>query len=221
MIFEYHGNPAVDCQVLPVKTAAMNNEHDPDETRRTLMGMGAAALIGGAAIVGHASPKAEAAPVAVSPRRVPPGRRGEFDFLQGEWLIDNRKRRSGSDEWDRFPGEATVQTLLAGVVSVEELRIPARQFSGMGLRILDQEKNVWVDYWVNAKSGVLGAEGTAGGFENGIGSFISEDVDGETRVLVRGVWDRITPQSCRWSQSISRDGGQTWRDDWIMDWTRA
>jgi hypothetical protein len=199
----------------------MSQDRNADETRRSLMGMGAAALIGGSAIVGNTESPTASDTAPSAPRRVPPGRSGEFDFLQGEWQIDNRKRRSGTDEWDRFAGEATVRTLLAGVVSVEELRIPARQFSGMGLRILDREKNVWVDYWVNAKSGVLGAEGTPGGFENGVGSFISEDVDGETRILVRGVWDRITPQSCRWSQSISRDGGQTWRDDWIMDWTRA
>lgn len=199
----------------------MSHDQKADETRRSLMGMGAAALIGGSTLVGNtASPTAsDAAPGAA--RRVPPGHSGEFDFLQGDWTIDNRKRRSGTDEWDRFPGEASVRTLLAGVVSVEELRIPARQFSGMGLRILDQDKKVWVDYWVNARSGALGRDGTPGGFENGAGTFISEDVDGETRVLVRGVWDRITPRSCRWSQSISRDGGATWRDDWIMDWTRA
>jgi hypothetical protein len=198
----------------------MSQDQNPDETRRTLMGMGAAALIGGHALVGPAAQPAAPTPPPVASRTVPPGRSGEFDFLQGDWQIDNRKRRSGTEEWDRFAGEASVRTLLAGVVSVEELRIPVRQFSGMGLRILDQEKKVWVDYWVNARSGVLGRDGTPGGFEKGVGTFISEDVDGETRVLVRGIWDRITPQTCRWSQSISRDGGLTWQDDWIMDWTR-
>lgn len=43
----------------------------------------------------------------------------------------------------------------AGIGSVEELRIPARNFSGMGLRLLDVERRLWADHWVNARSGVL------------------------------------------------------------------
>ena len=37
----------------------------------------------------------------------------------------------------------------------------------------------------------------------------------------RGVWDRITPTSCRWHQSTSKDGGKTWDYNWYMDWTRV
>ena len=37
--------------------------------------------------------------------------------------------------------------ILGGTVSVEELRIPARQFSGMGLRLLDPVRRLWADHW--------------------------------------------------------------------------
>ena len=50
---------------------------------------------------------------------------------------------------------------------------------------------------------------------------IAEDSDEKGSVLYRGVWDRITPNSCRWFQGGSRDGGKTWTDTWFMDWTRA
>lgn len=50
------------------------------------------------------------------------------------------------DEWIEFDGEATVHAILAGVGSVEELRTPARNFSGLGLRLLDVEKKVWADH---------------------------------------------------------------------------
>lgn len=49
----------------------------------------------------------------------------------------------------------TPSGILGGVISVEERRIPARNFSGMGLRMLDVEPKLWADYWVNGKSGVL------------------------------------------------------------------
>ncbi|MET0553198.1 MAG: hypothetical protein ABW221_09180 [Vicinamibacteria bacterium] len=159
-------------------------------------------------------------PHAAAADDAPPGsgKPGEFDFLTGSWKIANRKRRKpGADEWDVFPGESTCWSILGGIASIEELRIPARNFAGMGLRMLDVEKGVWSDFWVNAKSGVLTTPGTTGRFENGAGVFVSEE-DG---VQVRGVWDHITPTSCRWSQAASRDGGKTWLDDWLMEWTRA
>ncbi|MCE9523259.1 MAG: hypothetical protein K8S25_12610, partial [Alphaproteobacteria bacterium] len=77
------------------------------------------------------------------------------------------------------------------------------------------------DHWVNARSGVLTLPGTTGSFENGVGTFEADDVDGDKPIQVRGVWDRITPKSCRWYQVISRDGGKTWDGNWFMDWRRA
>lgn len=143
---------------------------------------------------------------------------GDFNFLDGEWKIRNRRLQEGS--WDEFEGEATVHSILNGLVSVEELRIPARDFSGMGLRVLDLEKKLWADYWVNGKAGVQHGP-TWGGFVSGIGTWESNDTDNGSAIIVRGVWDRITPDSCRWYQAVSSDGGNTWQENWIMHWTRA
>lgn len=150
------------------------------------------------------------------------GKPGDFNFLAGEWAINHRWRKSPDDAaWDEFEGAATCWTILDGVGSVEELRIPARNFSGMGLRLLDVERGVWSDFWVNARSGVLTTPGTTGVFVDGVGSFESDDDDDGTPMKVRGIWDSITPASCRWRQAISRDGGETWHETWIMEWTRV
>jgi hypothetical protein len=85
------------------------------------------------------------------------GKPGDFDFLTGEWRIHNKMLDKG--KWIEFAGEATVYGILNGVVSIEELRIPARGFSGMGLRALDVEKKIWSDHWVNSKSGVVTSPG--------------------------------------------------------------
>lgn len=151
-----------------------------------------------------------------------PGKPGDFNFLAGSWKIQNRRlKKAGGKDWDTFPGEATCWTILGGVGSIEELRIPARDFAGMGLRLLDVEKRVWSDFWVNARSGVLTTPGLTGGFENGAGTFIAEENENGKVVVVRGVWDRITANSCRWHQAVSNDGGKTWDPNWFMDWTRA
>lgn len=91
----------------------------------------------------------------------------------------------------------------------------------MGLRLLDVENKVWNDFWVNSRSGVLAPPGLKGSFQDGAGIFEADDMDGETPIKVRGVWDRITPTSCRWYQAVSRDGGKTWEGNWYMDWTRV
>lgn len=186
-----------------------------DDSRRTLLKSAAAGLA--VCITGTGTSAATAAAA-----EAPYGKPGEFDFLAGEWKIRHRRLKSpGSDDWDEFDGEATCWTILGGGGSVEELRIPARNFSGMGLRLLDIEKREWSDFWVNAKSGVLTTPRTTGVFVDGAGTFVADDMDGDTPIKVRGVWDRITPTSCRWHQAISRDNGKTWQGNWFMDWTRV
>ncbi|MGB9151342.1 MAG: hypothetical protein WCB36_13975 [Burkholderiales bacterium] len=187
--------------------------NDPsDLQRRTLIqmaaGLAAASQLGsGVAIAGAVKPAAT-------------GKPGDFDFLTGNWKIKNR--RLVDKKWDEFEGGSTVVGMLAGIASVEELRIPARKFSGMGLRLLDVEKKLWADYWVNTKSGVLTPPPSYGSFVNGVGTWDSEYEDDDKKPMIsRGVWDQITPNSCRWYQASSSDSGKTWEENWMMQWTRA
>ena len=191
-----------------------------NEQRRFLLNAGVA--LGAAALVPVSADAGEQLdPIPPLPATPTPGKPGDFDFLAGQWRIRHRRLPKSGAAWDVFEGEATCWSILGGVGSVEELRIPARNFSGMGLRLLDLESRVWSDFWVNAKSGVLTTPGTTGRFENGAGVFVSEEEDGGQVVKAAGIWDLITPTSCRWRQAVTRDGGQTWEQSWIMDWTRV
>ncbi len=194
-----------------------------DEQRRELIGAGVAGalLLAGSSLARADSAAPQLDPIPPRPARPTPGKPGDFAFLTGEWRIHHHQSKPGSAEWIEFEGEATVTEILAGVGSVEELRIPAKSFSGMGLRLLDVEKKLWTDFWVNARSGVLTPPGVTGSFEKGAGIFVSEeDEDGKPSQIV-GVWDLITPSSCRWRQALSRDRGKTWEQTWIMNWKRA
>lgn len=155
-----------------------------------------------------------------APPEPTPAAPGQFDWLTGEWRIAHRRQKSPGD-WDVFEGEATCWSILDGAAHVEELRIPARDFSGMGLRTLDTANGVWVDYWMNAKVGLMGGEGTPGRFIHGEGIFDGADMDGEAPIIVRGLWDQITGTSHRWRQGVSRDAGTTWDWGWIMEWTKV
>lgn len=183
-----------------------------DVERRTVLKIAAGlAAVSGVTLAGAA--RAEA------PEPAPTGKVGDFDFLTGEWKIHHTYLENGA--WIEFDGEATVHSIHGGIASIEELRIPVRNFNGMGVRTLDLEKKLWADAWMNVKNGVLGTP-TYGSFVDGVGTWISEDIDADgKKTLSRGIWDEITPTTHRWYASASTDGGKTWEDSWIMNWTRA
>lgn len=105
--------------------------------------------------------------------------------------------------------------------SIEELRIPGDSPSGLGIRLLDTSKGLWSDCWTGSGSGLITPSPMWGEFKGGVGTFIAtDDTHGDFAIHSRGVWDRITPTSRRWHQAFSRDGGKTWEDTWLMDWTR-
>ena len=183
-----------------------------DAQRRSILQTAAGLVAAGGTLLHSASAATPRAPA-------PTGRPGDFDFLTGEWTIKHRQWKN--KKWDLFTGEATVVGILGGIASIEELRIPERNFSGMGLRLLDVNRKLWADFWVNSQSGVLGSEPAWGSFTNGVGTWDGDDVDGSGKpLIIRGCWDKITPTSCRWYQASSKDDGKSWQESWVMDWTR-
>lgn len=144
---------------------------------------------------------------------------GDFDFLAGEWKIANRRLKDGTTEWQEFDGGATVHRVLGGLASIEELRGAGGKFLGMGVRVWHPAEKLWADHWTGAYNGVVN-DPQMGQFIDGAGIFVSDDQEDGKPVKYRGLWDRITPTSCRWSQASSRDGGKTWHDNWVMIWTR-
>lgn len=145
---------------------------------------------------------------------------GDFDFLAGHWHIRHKKLKDGTkNDWQHFDSRASVHTVLGGMGSIEELHKADDSYMGMAVRIWLPESEKWADHWTSAANGVVNAP-QHGRFIDGDGVFISEyDKDG-VKWQYRGVWDRITPNSCRWHQSASKDGGDNWEWNWWMEWTR-
>jgi hypothetical protein len=195
---------------------------DNSEAQRRTLLLSALGMAIAPTVLNAADPAPAAQPMTSPTKKVPPGKKGEFDFLAGNWKISHRQLKPGTkDDWITFSGEATCWSILDGIGSIEELRIPERNFSGTGIRLLNLKTNVWSDYWANSREAVISSPGTTGGFIDGVGIFEAEDMDEGKPLIVRGVWDRITPKSCRWYQGSSRDGGKTWIHDWYMDWVRT
>jgi len=147
----------------------------------------------------------------------------DFDFVHGRWTIANRRlkiRGVGGDVWDEFPSTSWCEPRLGGVANIEQVDCPARGWMGMAVRTLDVATRQWSVHWVNSLDGVV--QPPVRGRFNADGCVLEgPDTDGARPVIARYIWSHITPDSARWTQAFSYDGGATWEVNWVMDFTRA
>jgi hypothetical protein len=150
----------------------------------------------------------------------------DFDFFVGSWAVHHRrlkKRLAGNDDWEEFEGTTTCQSLLGGVVNLNESvsRRASGPSSGLGLRAFDARTGVWADWYLSAADPLdLGAPGL-GRFENGVGTFLSDETFEGRPVKVRGRFTSLSPDLAQWEQAFSPDGGATWETNWVMRYSRT
>lgn len=149
-------------------------------------------------------------------------RKGDFDFLVGEFTAANRRLRHkhvGSDEWDEFPARLNASILLDGAVSVNDIHFPTLGWTGFAMRTLNVERQAWAIYWINSTDGILQPP-VYGGFDGDAGEFYGSDFDGDLPVLVRFLWKRPPTYKPYWEQAFSLDG-QEWETNWTMEFERV
>jgi hypothetical protein len=148
----------------------------------------------------------------------------DFDFLVGRWDVRHRrlvKPLSGSREWDEFGGSWTnAWTYLEGAVSVDEIALPDRGFSGLSLRLRDAKTGEWSIWWVNSETSTLQPP-VHGRWEDGGCRLVGTDEYDGKPILATYEWSDITEDTAHWQQSFSEDGGETWETNWHMDFRRA
>jgi hypothetical protein len=149
----------------------------------------------------------------------------DFDFEIGTWKTHLSRLLhplAGSTTWIKLEGTSVVRKVWNGRANLVELEVdgPTGHIEGLSLRLYNPQSHQWSLNFANSNSGTL-SQPTIGGFNNGRGEFFDqESFDGRT-ILVRNVWSDITPDSCRFEQAFSDDGGKTWEVNWIAIDTRV
>lgn len=151
------------------------------------------------------------------------GREG-FDFLIGSWDSRQRKlkqRLAGCTDWEEFSAALNVRKILGGLGNVDELVMDTAQGVARGLtvRLFDPATKLWRIYWAGGQGGALDTPMT-GRFTNDVGVFYDHEVFQGTPVFSRFLWTSNGPDTCRWEQAFSADGGRTWETNWTADFTR-
>jgi hypothetical protein len=148
----------------------------------------------------------------------------DFDFEIGTWkthlwrLVDPL---TGSTKWVQYEGTSVVRKIWNGRANLVELEVdgPPGHIEGLNLRLYNPQSRQWSLNFANSRGGTLSPP-TIGEFKNGRGEFFSQETLNERAILVRFVISDITPDSCRFEQAFSADGGKTWEVNWIATDTR-
>jgi hypothetical protein len=153
------------------------------------------------------------------------GDRHDFDFVRGRFNVRHhrlRERLAGSTEWEDFAGTSELWTTLGshGTVDDNWLALPAGAYRAMGVRAFNEKTRQWAIWWLDARSPNVDPP-VLGGFKDGVGTFIGDDMLRGKPVKVRFQWSRITATSAHWEQAFSPDGGSTWETNWTMEFARA
>lgn len=167
-----------------------------------------------------------AAPPAAAARARAGGSIHDFDFFVGSWTVRHRrlkKRLAGNDDWETFDGTTTCQSLLGGLVNLNESQAqrPSGPTRGLGLRAYDARTGVWADWYLSGADPLNLGEPGLGQFENGVGTFLSDETFEGRPIKVRGRFTSLSPDQAQWEQAFSPDGGATWETNWVMRYSRV
>jgi hypothetical protein len=157
----------------------------------------------------------------------PPARDGQhdFDFEIGAWKTHLSRLQhplTGAKTWVQYEGTSVVRPVANGRANLVELVAdgPAGHFDGISLRLYNPQTRQWSLNFSNIRAGTL-SQPMIGEFRNGRGEFYDQETLDGRAIYVRFVISDITPDSCRFEQAFSDDGGQTWEVNWIAIDTRA
>lgn len=148
----------------------------------------------------------------------------DFDFLHGKWRVRHRtlrQRLAGSSEWDEAFGVDIVRPAFAGLGNIGRFirLVEGRLFEGAPIRLFDPSLGRWRIYWIDTL-GQRMEPPVIGGFADGEGNFIGDDTLRGQPIKVRFRWSDITADHARWEQSFSRDAGESWELNSIMEFVR-
>jgi hypothetical protein len=145
----------------------------------------------------------------------------DFDFEIGTWKTHVKRRvrpLTGSTTWVEMNGTTVVRKVWNGRGNLVEL--VADGFEGLSLRMYNPQTRQWSLNFANASDGTM-TPPTIGEFKDGRGEFYSQETLNGRAIFVRFVITPTTPDSIRFEQAFSDDGGKTWEVNWIATDTRV
>lgn len=149
----------------------------------------------------------------------------DFDFEFGAWKAHLSRLLhplSGSTTWTEYEGTSVVRKVWDGRANLGELEVegPAGHIEGLTLRLYNPQTRLWSISFANSKDGTLG-QAMIGKFTDGRGEFFDRELFNGREISVRFIFSDIAPNSFKFEQAFSDDGGKTWEVNWIATFART
>jgi len=165
------------------------------------------------------APPAQPAPASAAPAVAERDGSHDFDWEIGTWATSVKVLRnplSPKAAWVEFNGTSVIHALGGGRANLVDLDVtgPVGRIQGVSLRLYNVQARQWSLNFTNMGDGLL-TPPSVGEFKNGRGEFYGPDTLRGRTILVRFVILDVTPDSARFEQSYSADGGKTWELNWV------
>jgi hypothetical protein len=149
----------------------------------------------------------------------------DFDFNVGVWNTHIKRLAhplSGSSDTLELTGTVTVRKVWGGRAQLEEIEAdgPNGHWQGMTLFLYNPHSHQWNQSFFDSTTVDPNNPPLVGSFHDGRGELFGQDTLNGRSILVRGVWSDITPDSHRYQESYSADGGKTWEVAFTGNLTR-
>lgn len=173
----------------------------------------------------HGKPNQNQDGAKAAPQSVERDGQHDFDFAIGRWRTHLSRLRhplAGSREWIDYEGSSVVRKVWDGRANLEEFEAhgASGRIEGLTLRLYNPQSHQWNQSWSTSDDGTL-SQPMIGKFIDGRGEFFDQEPFQGRMIYVRWVWSEITPNSCRFEQSFSNDGGKSWEVNWINVYRRV
>ena len=132
-----------------------------------------------------------------------------LDFWLGDWDVT----------WDKGAGRNRLTRVVGGrgVLEQFEGHGPRGTLLGMSLSIRDGEDGPWRQTWIDSSGAYLDFVGVE---VDGRIAFERASVEDGAPTLWRMIWTDVEADALTWRWQRSADGGETWSDQWRIDYRR-
>jgi hypothetical protein len=143
----------------------------------------------------------------------------DFDWEIGTWQTHLKRLQhplTGSTSWVEYQGTTVVRKVWDGRANLVELDVkgPAGAIEALSLRLYNPDSRQWSLNFSNSRGGTMTLP-AIGEFKNGRGEFYNQDTLNGRSIFVKFIIQCESADLCRFEQSFSGDGGQSWEVNWL------
>lgn len=101
------------------------------------------------------------------------------------------------------------------------LQFPEASFRAVALRSYNTEHGTWSIWCLDGRFPDALDVPVVGCFTKGVGVFFADDVLNGVNIKVRFKWISLDLNKPIWEQAFSKDDGQTWETNWVMEFSKS